>query len=175
MQQKEFLQQLDQQRIVDAIKRAEGRTSGEIRVHVQPKAGADIRKLAEKTFERLGMTITKLRNGVLLFVATEEQRFVILGDRGIDLRLRERVELQALDDLVRAVALRAERERRDDAAGDAVAAVGHDRGAEPVVARAAAHQALHVVDDRLGRGERAGRAASGDDLFRCDRPRFESR
>jgi uncharacterized membrane protein len=84
MQQKEFLKQLDQQRIVDAIKRAEGRTSGEIRVHVQPKAGADIRKLAEKTFERLGMTMTKLRNGVLLFVASEEQRFVILGDRGID-------------------------------------------------------------------------------------------
>ena len=30
------------------------------------------------------MTATKLRNGVLLFIATEEQRFVILGDRGID-------------------------------------------------------------------------------------------
>jgi uncharacterized membrane protein len=83
MQQKEFLKQLDQQRIVDAIKRAEGRTSGEIRLHVQPKAGADIRRLAEKTFERLGMTRTKLRDGVLLFVASEEQRFVILGDRGI--------------------------------------------------------------------------------------------
>jgi uncharacterized membrane protein len=84
MRQKEFLAQLDQQRIVEAIKRAEGQTSGEIRVHVQPKAGAGIRKLAEKTFERLGMTATKMRNGVLLFIASEEQRFVILGDRGID-------------------------------------------------------------------------------------------
>ena len=40
--------------------------------------------MAEKTFERLGMTKTELRNGVLLFIACEEQRFVILGDRGID-------------------------------------------------------------------------------------------
>ena len=83
MQQKEFLTQLDQPRVVHAIRSAEKQTSGEIRVHVQPKGGDDIRKTAERTFERLGMTRTKLRNGVLLFIATEEQRFTILGDRGI--------------------------------------------------------------------------------------------
>jgi uncharacterized membrane protein len=84
MHQKEFLAALDQQKIVDAIAAAEGRTSGEIRVHIQPRAGGEIRATAERTFERLGMTKTELRNGVLLFVACEEQRFVILGDRGID-------------------------------------------------------------------------------------------
>ncbi len=84
MQQKEFLARLDQKRIVDAITEAESRTSGEIRVHVQPKAGDDIRNVAERTFERLGMTKTNLRNGVLLFIASEENRFVILGDKGID-------------------------------------------------------------------------------------------
>jgi uncharacterized membrane protein len=84
MQQKEFLATLDQPRIVAAIGDAEKQTSGEIRVHVQPKAGDDIRKYAEKTFERLGMVKTTLRNGVLLFIASEDQRFVILGDRGID-------------------------------------------------------------------------------------------
>jgi uncharacterized membrane protein len=84
MTQKEFLAMLDQQRIVDAIAAAEKRTSGEIRVHVQPLARGDIRTVAEKTFERLGMTKTALRNGVLLFIACEEQRFTILGDRGID-------------------------------------------------------------------------------------------
>ncbi|HEX7421838.1 MAG TPA: TPM domain-containing protein [Thermoanaerobaculia bacterium] len=84
MQQKEFLATLDQPRIVAAIGDAEKQTSGEIRVHVQPKAGDDIRKYAEKTFERLGMVKTSLRNGVLLFIASEDQRFVILGDRGID-------------------------------------------------------------------------------------------
>jgi uncharacterized membrane protein len=84
MTQKEFLAQLDQQRIVDAIGAAEKRTSGEIRVHIQPKSRGEIRDVAERTFERLGMTKTELRNGVLLFIASEEQRFVILGDRGID-------------------------------------------------------------------------------------------
>ena len=84
MTQKEFLEKLDQDRIVKAIQNAETQTSGEIRVHVQPKAGSDIRALAERTFERLGMTKTALRNGVLLFIATEDHRFTILGDRGIN-------------------------------------------------------------------------------------------
>ena len=84
MTQKEFLASLDQQRIIEAIGTAEKMTSGEIRVHVQPKAAGEIRSVAERTFERLGMTKTALRNGVLLFIACEEQRFVILGDRGID-------------------------------------------------------------------------------------------
>ncbi len=84
MEQKEFLARLDQKRIVDAISEAESRTSGEIRVHVQPKAGDEARNVAERTFERLGMTKTAMRNGVLLFIASEENQFVILGDKGID-------------------------------------------------------------------------------------------
>ena len=84
MTQKEFLAQLDQDRIVKAIQNAEEKTSGEIRIHVQPKSGSDIRQFAERTFERLGMTKTALRNGVLLFIASEENRFAILGDQGID-------------------------------------------------------------------------------------------
>ena len=84
MKHEEFLAVLDRQKIVDAIRAAERATSGEIRVHVQPKVtGGEIRQVAERTFERLGMTKTAARNGVLLFIATEEQRFVILGDSGI--------------------------------------------------------------------------------------------
>jgi uncharacterized membrane protein len=75
MHQKDFLATLDQERIRKAIETAEKRTSGEIRVHIQPTTrGADIRTVAEKTFERLGMTRTAERNGVLLFVACEELR-----------------------------------------------------------------------------------------------------
>ena len=58
MTHQEFLNALDQQRIVSAIGDAERQTSGEIRVHVQKRIGAtDIRNLAERTFERLGMKI----------------------------------------------------------------------------------------------------------------------
>jgi uncharacterized membrane protein len=87
MLQKEFIASLDQPRIIEAIHTAEKMTSGEIRVHVQPKAHGEIRSVAERTFERLGMTRTDLRNGVLLFIACEEQRFVILGDEGIDAKV----------------------------------------------------------------------------------------
>lgn len=87
MHQKDFLALLDQQRVIEAIGTAEKQTSGEIRVHIQPKAHGDIRAVAERTFERLGMTKTALRNGVLLFIACEEQRFTILGDSGIDAKV----------------------------------------------------------------------------------------
>lgn len=87
MHQKDFIASLDQPRIVEAINTAEQLTSGEIRVHVQPRAGGEIRNVAERTFERLGMTKTALRNGVLLFIACEEQRFVILGDDGINTKV----------------------------------------------------------------------------------------
>jgi uncharacterized membrane protein len=102
MQQKDFLAQLDQQRIVDAIAAAELQTSGEIRVHVQPKARGELREVAERTFERLGMTKTALRTGVLLFIACEEQRFTILGDRGID----EKVPAGFWDDIAAKLTIR---------------------------------------------------------------------
>ena len=85
MEHKEFLEHIDRDRIVQAIGSAEKETSGEIRVHMQPSVRRrEIRTVAERTFERLGMTKTALRNGVILFIATEDRRFTILGDRGID-------------------------------------------------------------------------------------------
>jgi uncharacterized membrane protein len=83
--QKEFLALLDTARLTAAIHDAESLTSGEIRVHVQPRLyGKELRFVAERTFERLGMTKTALRNGVLLFIASEENQFYICGDSGID-------------------------------------------------------------------------------------------
>jgi uncharacterized membrane protein len=84
MKQKDLLSKLDSEAIVAAVGRAERACSGEVRVHVQRKSRGDIREAAERTFERLGMTKTAGRNGVLLFICSEEQRFVILGDSGIN-------------------------------------------------------------------------------------------
>lgn len=103
MKQKEFIATLDQPRITEAIGAAERETSGEIRVHIQPKAiGGDARYVAERTFERLGMTKTALRNGVLLFIASEENNFVILGDKGID----EKVPPSFWDEIAKNLTLR---------------------------------------------------------------------
>lgn len=88
MTQKEFLARLDQSRVTEAIREAESLTSGQIRVHVQPRLyGKELRFVAERTFERLGMTKTALRNGVLLFIASEESQFYICGDEGIHARV----------------------------------------------------------------------------------------
>lgn len=123
MQQKDFLEKLDQQRIVDAIHAAELRTSGEIRVHVQPRVtGGEIRHVAEKTFERLGMTKTELRNGVLLFIATEEQRFVILGDKGLD----ERVPAGFWDEIAARLTIRFKAGEYTDGIVEAIHAAGEE-------------------------------------------------
>ena len=74
---------IDKDRIKQAIQKAERRTSGEIRVSVSPLFWGDVRKAAEKAFDRLGMTATKDRNAVLFFVVPARRKFVVLGDSGI--------------------------------------------------------------------------------------------
>ena len=78
-----FLGQLDQERIVAAIRAAEERTRGELRVHASNRAVDDPQGEAARQFEQLGMTATAERNGVLIYVAPRSQRFAILGDSGI--------------------------------------------------------------------------------------------
>jgi uncharacterized membrane protein len=78
-----FLGALDEARIVAAIREAESRCRAEIRVHVTDEAVADVEAAAAATFEKLGMTATAERNGVLLYVAPETQRFAVLGDQGV--------------------------------------------------------------------------------------------
>jgi uncharacterized membrane protein len=78
-----FFAQLDNDRIVSAIADAEGRSSGEIRVHVTNRKPEDLEVRARRRFELLGMTRTAERNGVLFYIAPSVRRFQILGDSGI--------------------------------------------------------------------------------------------
>jgi uncharacterized membrane protein len=74
----------EQQRIVAAIKAAELRTSGEIKVHVEQKCpGGDAMARALALFQKLGLTKTRERNGVIIYVATGDQKFALFGDQGI--------------------------------------------------------------------------------------------
>lgn len=70
-------------RIVAAIHTAEQATSGEIRVHVQRRCSADPCRDAARVFNRLKMTRTAARNGVLVFLAWRDRRFAVIGDTGI--------------------------------------------------------------------------------------------
>lgn len=78
-----FFTQEEKDRIVQAIRDAEQKTSGEIRVHLERKARGDVMKKAKRLFERLGMTKTKLRNGVLIYFSLADRSFALLGDQGI--------------------------------------------------------------------------------------------
>jgi uncharacterized membrane protein len=74
---------VDADALKEAIREAETRTSGEIRVSVSTWFWGDVRRAAEKAFDRLGMKATRDRNGVLFFVVPSRRRFVVLGDEGI--------------------------------------------------------------------------------------------
>ena len=86
MRTKDFLHKLQHDRIVRAIAAAEKKTSGEIRVFVQHGEIDDPVAAARKQFEQLGMTATRDRNAVLIFVAPRSQKFAVIGDEGIHRR-----------------------------------------------------------------------------------------
>ena len=84
MRTKEFLSKLDHDRIIEAIRRAESKTSGEIRVYIQRgKFETDPVMLAQRKFQRLGMYKTRERNAVLIFVAPRAHKFAVVGDQAI--------------------------------------------------------------------------------------------
>lgn len=79
-----FFSPEDEKNIVKAIADAESNTSGEIRLHVDSRCKADPKDEAIKIFEKLGMTKTELRNGVLIYLAVQDKKFAIIGDAGIN-------------------------------------------------------------------------------------------
>lgn len=84
MDPKDFLTKLDEGRVVAAIADAEQKTSGQIRVFIsQREVEGDAVARAAERFEKLGMTATRERNGVLLYFAPRSHKFAIIGDTGI--------------------------------------------------------------------------------------------
>lgn len=80
----DFLTQTEEQEIVEAILEAERNTSGEIRVHIEAHTRADHYERAKEVFHLLKMDNTKDGNGVLIYVAVNDKKFVICGDKGIN-------------------------------------------------------------------------------------------
>jgi len=79
-----FLTAEEEQEIVKAILMAEKNTSGEIRVHIEAHTRLDPMERAKEVFHLLKMDNTKDENGVLIYVAVNDKKFAICGDRGID-------------------------------------------------------------------------------------------
>ena len=79
-----FLSAKDEAEIIDAIRIAESKTSGEIRVHIEASLNESIEKSALEVFYHLKMDNTKLQNSVLIYVAVDDKSFCIYGDKGIN-------------------------------------------------------------------------------------------
>ena len=79
-----FLSHQQQAAVLAAISDAESQTSGEIRLHLESRCKGDVLNRAAMVFQTLAMHKTALRNGVLFYLATEDRKFGILGDGGIN-------------------------------------------------------------------------------------------
>ena len=74
----------EQQRIRTAIEDAEKHTSGQIRVCIEKTCSEPPLDRATKYFHKLNMHKTRHRNGVLVYLATVDRKFAIIGDGGIN-------------------------------------------------------------------------------------------
>ena len=84
-----FFSRKEKKQILAAVQAAEKNTSGEIRVHLEYRALGPVYGHAQKVFQRIGMTKTSERNGVLIFLATHDKKFAVLGDVGINEKVPE--------------------------------------------------------------------------------------
>jgi uncharacterized membrane protein len=83
MHPKKLIKQLPHDTIVGAIREAEHKTSGQIRVLISHKSVEDPVADAQKEFVRLVMTNSPEKNGVLIFVAPRTRKFAVIGDAGV--------------------------------------------------------------------------------------------
>ena len=81
---KEFFTDEEKQTIVDAVRSAEQRTSGEVRVFVESRCRyVNAIDRAVEIFENLKMQNTELRNATLVYVAIKDRQLAVFGDEGI--------------------------------------------------------------------------------------------
>ena len=73
-----------QKQILQSIKEAELKTSGEVRVHIESHCEGHPIERSKVLFFQLGMQKTDLQNGVLVYLAVKDRKFSIIGDKGID-------------------------------------------------------------------------------------------
>lgn len=82
--------------IKNHIHQAEERSSGEIRVYVEPKCKIELHQRAMDIFIKHKIYRTRQKNGVLIYIAYESHGIYILGDEGIHLKAGQRLWDHAL-------------------------------------------------------------------------------
>ena len=81
---KSLFHEEDTRLIVKAIRHAEQRTSGEVRVFVESRCSwVDAMDRAAEIFFTLKMEQTEQRNAVLVYIALKDHQLAVFGDEGI--------------------------------------------------------------------------------------------
>jgi uncharacterized membrane protein len=79
-----ILSEKEQQLISEAVESAERFTSGEIRICIEKSCSEPVLDRAANYFKKLDMHKTAKRNGVLIYISTDDHQFAIIGDQGIN-------------------------------------------------------------------------------------------
>src|SRR4051812_8497303 len=81
---KTFLSEQENNAITESIKKAEKRTSGEVRVYIESRCKfVEPLDRAAELFFGLKMDQTRERNAVLVYIAVKDKQLAIFGDQGI--------------------------------------------------------------------------------------------
>jgi uncharacterized membrane protein len=88
-QQQPLLSIASEEEVKAAIKQAELKTSGEIRLHVEPACEGDAFARAMEVFGEQEMYKTKERNGILFYFAINSRKFAVVGDEGIHAKVHD--------------------------------------------------------------------------------------
>ncbi len=81
---KEFFTAEEKEQLLEAIRQAERRTSGEVRLFIESRCKyMDAMDRAKEIFLNMGMDKTQDRNGTLVYVAVDDHQAAVLGDEGI--------------------------------------------------------------------------------------------
>ena len=85
---KDFFTEEEKLQIIEAVRNAEKRTSGEVRVFVESHFSyMDAIDRAKEIFVELRMNETADKNAVLVYVALKDKQLAVFGDEGIHSKL----------------------------------------------------------------------------------------
>jgi uncharacterized membrane protein len=97
---RKFLNRVDHGRVVEAIREAELKTSGEIQVYVSRRKQIDAMDAAQKKFSELKLTRTKERNAVLIYIVPLSRILAVLGDEGIHQKCGQEFWKEVVDSMI---------------------------------------------------------------------------
>lgn len=101
MSSEQFLTNEQEEQIIEAIARAERQTAGEIRIHIENNCEGEALERAARIFHDLGMDQTQQKNGVLIYIATEDHKAAVYAGKGIHKEVEEGFWDDILDLLIR--------------------------------------------------------------------------